>query len=126
MKRSWIGFGLLLVLLILGLLVTWLMKEIHEPVTLALDQAAERIQLGDWSSAEGYFDSARQQWDAWKNVRSCFADHAPVEEIDAGFAELQIYCAARENVAFAAACRELARKVSAVGEAHGLVWRNIL
>ena len=126
MKRSWIGFVLLLILLVLGLLVTWGMGRIHEPITQDLERASDYTMLGDWQNASRFFRSASDRWEQWAHIRSCFADHSPVEEIDAGFAKLQVYCTFRENAAFAAECRELAKKVAAVGEAHGLMWWNIL
>lgn len=125
MKRSWIGLGLLLVLLILGLLITWAMGRIHEPIAAALEQAAEYTLQGDWYNAGLQFDSAKESWEKWAHFRTCFADHSPVEEIDAGFAQLQVFCGAQENAAFAGGCMELAKKVAAVGEAHGLVWWNL-
>ena len=126
MKRSWLGLGLLLVVLVLGLLVTWAMDRIHSPIEEALTAAADAAQQNNWSLAQTHFDSAKNRWEKWLHFRSCFADHSPVEEIDGSFARLQIYCHLRENAAFAADCRELAKKVAAVGEAHGLVWWNIL
>jgi len=126
MRRSWIGLGMLLVLLVLGLLVTWAMDRIHKPIEQSLSAAAQAVQLGNWQQAEDHFGSAKARWDKWQHFRSCFADHSPVEEIDGIFARLELYCTAREDAAFAADCRELAKKVAAVGEAHGLVWWNIL
>ena len=41
MKRSWFGLGLLAVLLAGGLLVTWAMERIHEPVARDLITAGE-------------------------------------------------------------------------------------
>lgn len=126
MKRSWMGLGLLLLLLALGLLTTWVMGNIHEPVARNLEQAAEFTSQGNRTAASACFVQARTNWEQWSRLRSCLADHSPVEEIDAAFARLQVYCAAREDAAFAADCRELAKKVAAVGDAHGLLWWNLL
>ena len=126
MKRSWFGFGILLVLLIAALLTTWAMDEIHEPIAGDLEQAAEFALLDDWENAELFYSRAAEKWEKWEHLRACFADHTPVEEISAELAELEIYGIARENAAFAAACAETAEKGEAVGEAHGLVWWNIL
>lgn len=126
MKRCWIGLGLLLVLLAAGVAVTWAMDSIHDPIAEDLNQAAECILLGDWDSAERFFLQARGEWEKWENFRACFADHNPVEEIGANLAMAEIYRAAREDVAFAAACAEAAEKIEAVGDAHGLFWWNVL
>lgn len=126
MKRSWMGFALLLLLLAGSILVTWVMVHIHEPIEAALIQAADSAADENWIQASLLFREAEAGWVKWEHLRACFADHNPVEEIDAAFAMLKTYCTAREEVAFAGACRDLARKVAAVGEAHEFVWWNLL
>ena len=126
MKRSWIGAGLLLVLLGAGILSAWGMVTLHKPLEEALDRAAASALADDWPEAERSFRQAKENWQQWETFRACFADHTPVEEIDGEFAMLEIYVQARENAAFAAGCRELARKTAAVGEAHGLNLKNLL
>lgn len=126
MKRSWIGFILLLVLLAASLFTTWKMTAIHEPIEAQLQQAAYWSSLDDWETAELFFQKAEKNWKKTEHFRACFADHNPVEEIDAAFAMLKVYCTAREEIAFAGGCRDLARKAAAVGEAHELVWWNFL
>ncbi len=126
MKRSWIGFALLLILLVAGILSTRAMTSIHEPIEKDLQQAAECAMLGDWENTGLFFRKAEESWKKWEHFRSCFADHNPVEEIDASFELLKVYCAAEETIGFAGGCRDLARQVAAVGEAHELVWWNLL
>ena len=126
MKRSWIGLILLVVLLAASQLVTWAMDRIHEPIARQLEQAAEAALDNDWAKAALLAGNSGTQWRKWAHFRGCFADHSPMEEIDAMFAQLEVYAAAEENAAFAASCAETARKVEAVGEAHGLVWWNLL
>ena len=126
MKRSWMGFALLLVLMAAGFGATWAMGRIHEPVAAQLRQAEADAALGDWDDAEGAFRKAWSQWEKWEHFRACFADHSPVEEIDAGFAALGVYCASREELTFRAACLDLAQQIDAVGEAHGMYWWNLL
>lgn len=126
MKRSWIGFALLLVLLAVSILSTWAMVRIHDPIEADLKQAAECAMLGDWEEAVSYSRSAQDRWEKWAHFRACFADHSPVEEIDADFAAMEVYRYDRDEAAFTAACCALARQVAAVGEAHELVWWNVL
>lgn len=125
MKRSWIGFALLLCLLGLSILSSWAMTEIHEPIEEDLNRAAQRALLENWEDTGRFYRRARNRWEDWEQVRACFADHTPVEEIDAGFALLEVYLDARDKIAFAAASRQLAKQASAVGEAHELVWWNL-
>ena len=126
MKRSWIGLGLLVALLALSSLSAWAMVKLHAPVEQQLNQAAECALLGDWGNTEAFFRRGKESWEKLERFRACFADHTPVEEIDSQFALLEIYCVTREQAAFAAACRELAEKCAAVGEAHAFVWWNLL
>jgi len=126
MKRSWIGFALLLVLLLGGILATRQMERIHEPIGIKLQQAAQCALEDNWERADAFFQEAEQAWEKWEHFRSCFADHNPVEEIDGEFELLSVFCGARDSAAFAGGCRALARKVSAVGEAHSLLWWNLL
>lgn len=126
MKRSWMGLILLLVLLAAGIGVTWTMDRIHEPVVRQLRQAAADAAIGDWDDAGQDLDQAKKQWETWEHVRACFSDHSPVEEISANLESLAVFCSAREETAFRAACLELAKQVEAIGDTHGLFWWNLL
>lgn len=126
MKRSWIGFILLLVLLALCILGTFAMTRIHNPIEEALNRAADCALEGEWVRADYFFREAQGTWEKWAHFRTCIADHNPVEEIDAAFAMLTVYANLREEAAFAGGCRDLARKTAAVGEAHEPVLWNLL
>lgn len=126
MIRSWIGFILLVVLLLGCLFVTKTMVDIHDSLQSRLIQAGQAATDGDWARGRELFRQAEEDWEKDAHFRGCFADHNPVEEIDAAFAMLEIYCAAGDTVAFAGGCRSLARQIAAVGEAHEPVFWNLL
>lgn len=126
MKRSWFGFILLLLLLLGSVLSTRVMTSVHASIETELLQAARCAMAGNWEQAGDFFLEAEDGWKQWQHIRSCFADHTPVEEIDGDFELLKVFCAAREDPAFAGGCLQLARQVAAVGEAHELVWWNLL
>lgn len=126
MKRCWFGFGLLVVILVLSILGSLFMTRIHENVEADLVQAAQSALEGDWEEADRCFLRAKRTWKAWEHFRTSLADHTPVEEADADFAETQVYGYTRQDISFAASCLQLARQVAAVGEAHEFVWWNIL
>ncbi len=126
MKRFWFGVILLIVMAAEGFLVTWGMAKVHDPVAENLTQAGEYALSGNWDKAEQISRDAKTFWDTHSLFRACFADHTPMEEINACFGELEIYCRMREETAFAASCMEVSEKVKAMGEAHGLVWENLL
>lgn len=126
MKRSWFGAGMLLVFLICGLLITRAMGDIHDPISQDLITAAEYALTENWEMAEFFSQRAQQRWEKHRKFRACFADHNPVEEVEASLAQLKIYTRMKEETAFAASCGEISRKVQAIGEAHGLILENIL
>lgn len=126
MKRSWIGFFLLVLLLAGCILVTIAMGRIHDPIEAQLIQAAQWAIEENWERSESSFREAMENWKNREHFRACFADHTPMEEIDGNFELLKTLCAAREKLSFAGGCRQLARQVAAVGEAHELVWWNLL
>ena len=82
MKRSWIGFALLMAMLLGGILVTRKMGRIHDPIEKQLQQAAQCALDSNWEQAEFLFQQAEEGWETMEHFRSCFADHNPVEEID--------------------------------------------
>ena len=126
MKRGWIGAGLLAGLLILGLLVTWFMGRTHTGISEELELSARFAIAGNWEEAEELAEEAYEDWqDSW-HFSAAFADHEPMEEIDALFAQLLPYLLNQDAVSFSAACRELARQVEAIGDAHNLNWWNLL
>lgn len=125
MKRSWIGFALLILLLLGSLLAAKVMVDIHEPVESSLAEAAQFALEGSWEMAEARFRRGEELWQKYSHLRSCFADHNPTEQIDAAFETLKIWAAAREVTSFAGSCRSLARQVAAVGEAQQLLWWNL-
>ena len=124
MKRSWMGAGLLVLLLAAGLTVTWRMGRIHEPIAASLTAAGEAALSGDWETAAFLCAGAERFWQDTKVFRACFADHEPMEEVEASFAQLKIFLRTREAIAFAASCGETAKQAKAMGEAHALAWEN--
>ena len=126
MKRSWIGLILLLVLLAGGIAATWAMGQCHTPISRDLANAALAAVEGNWERGESLLLSARTAWGRSRHLTACFADHTPMEEIDALFAQVEVYAAVREETDFAAGCAALAGKVKAMGQAHGASWWNLL
>jgi hypothetical protein len=126
MKRCWIGVVCLVLLLMGGLYVDRVMGRSHAPVSQDLDRAAECAMAEDWTGAEAFTDRARENWEKNWHFSAAFADHEPMENIDALFSRLTVFVAAREKEEFGALCRELSRQVKAMGDAHDLKWWNLL
>ena len=126
MGRFSLGIGLLALFLILGLWVSFSMGSVHENIAQTLDEAAARSLAGDLDTARSLSQQAQTDWDnRWHGVASV-ADHAPMDEIDSLFAQLEVYGKAAQTADIAAYCARLATLVTAVGEAHALNWWNLL
>ena len=126
MKRSWLGLLFLLILLAASLVTTWGMSEIHEDSSEKLEEAADLALSGQWSRAAFLTAQVRHKWDKWELLRAALADHGPIEDLDADFALLEVYGRSQERIAFAATCREMSRRMEAMGDAHGFDLKNIL
>lgn len=125
-RRFWYGVGILTVFLALGLWTAWGMNANQRPVTEQLEQAAQAALSGDMEQGIVLAMTAKEDWQRHRDLTAAVADHAPMEEIDSLFAQVEIYATAEKTVDFAAYCTRLARLVEAVGEAHSLTWQNLL
>ena len=126
MKRMVIGLVLLVSLLAGGSLSALAMVRWHEPLEEKLTQAADFACSRDWEQAVQLRRQVQQLWERRWHMAAAFADHDPMEEIDSLFAQLQIYERYREPMAYSALCRELARELGAMGDAHIPNWWNLL
>ncbi len=126
MKRGWIGLGLLLVLLAGSIAVTCAMDSQHAPMARDLEAASDLALAGEWEKASALAEKTRAEWEEKWNFDAAFADHEPMEAIDGLFAQADVYARTREEISFAAVCAELARRLEAMGDAHGLTWWNLL
>lgn len=126
MKRLWLGVGLLGLLLVLGLGVTWLLGWIHGPTAQALELAVEVGSHGDWSQAQAQFARARSRWEKYYGLTAAVTDHKPMEDIDAAFARNRVYLNRGANTEFLAGCAGLARQVENMEQAQGLAWWDFL
>lgn len=125
MKRGWIGGGLLLGLLVLGLLSARYMQRGSAHVQSRIQTAGEKALVGDWTGAREELSQVREAWERYRDRAAFFADHSPMEEIDAQLSALDVYGAARERIAFGALCADLTQQLTALGEAHKLSWKNL-
>lgn len=125
MKRLWIGLGVLLALLAAGIWAMEYADRIHGSVSSSLEEAARAAVAEDWENAARLQAEAREKWEKRWGVTAALADHTELDEIDAGFARLEIYCRDRHATDFAAQSASLARLVAALGEGHRLSWQAL-
>ena len=126
MARGWLGAGILAVFLALGLMISGAAGRGHMPTGELLEQAAEKTLAGDFEEGIALGKEAREKWDRqWKRT-AAIADHSPMDDVDALFAEMEIYARTEEAPHFAACCKELAQRLQAIADAHRFSWWNVL
>ena len=124
--RFWFGIGLLLVFLVFGLWVAEVMDSGHMQISSMLEQAASAMLDGDPDRGLALAQQAHDRWQHNWHITATVADHAPMDEIDSLFAQLQLYGSVRQQVDFAAYCTRISQLIRAMGEAHTLNWWNVL
>lgn len=126
MKRMYIGIGMLVVLLAVGIGLTAALMAIHAPLADVLDQAGAAAQEGNWPEAEKQLARAQEHWDRWRHVTAAAADHRPMEEMEALFSRLDVLAKLRQADEFTSDCVQLARMAEAMADAQRLTWWNLL
>ena len=126
MGKLSLGVGLLAVLLGLGLWTGHAVEQLHGPVSQSLEQAAQAAVWEDAATAYERMTQAKAAWDACRDGVAAVADHAPMDEIESLFAQLENLRQQGQLSKFGALCAKLSRLVQAMGEAHRLSWWNIL
>ena len=126
MKRIWIGIVLLGVLLIGGIATGEFMEQAHIPVAQDVRQAGEVVLRDQWELAQALVKRAQDRWEEKWPVTAAIADHEPMDEIDALFAQLKTYAAAKEEIAYSAACAHLASLLEAMSHSHSCNWWNLM
>ena len=126
MARGWFGIGILVFFLIFGLVVSALTGNAHLPTGELLEQAAEKTISGDLPGGISLGLEAKQRWQRQWNGTAAVADHSPMDEVDALFAEMTVYARTGEAPHFAACCKELAQRLQAMADAHKFSWWNVL
>lgn len=117
MNRIRIGIALLLVLLWAGWEAQNTMARIHHPLSAAMENAAAYACAGEMRTASALAAFANNQWQQHRTLVSALADHQPLEDIEALFAQLP---AAADEKAFASLCLDLSCKLRAMADAHSL------
>ena len=126
MKRILSGALILAVLLAVGLGIAWKCRQLHNHISQLLEEAGTAAQAQQWEDARRLTHAAAAQWQRSRHFTAGFADHTPMDEIEATFAELQIYLDAQEAPHFQATCARLSLLTQSMADSQGLQWWNIL
>lgn len=126
MSRLWIGIGLMVVLLAMGIGLLWGSSVFFKEFSEQMEQAGDLAMAGNWAAAEKKVAQNRGKWEKWRFFWSSFTDHEPVEQMQSLFSQLEVYRQRQLQVDFATVCRNLAHVAEAIEESHGLKWWSIL
>lgn len=126
MNRLWIGAGLLILFLVLGIVFGVWMDRIHSDLSLALEEASRLASQEKLQEAAALSQDAYARWLRCRNATASLADHTPMEEIDNLFRELEVYVQMDEPVHFAATCAQLSAMLQAMSESQSVSWWNLL
>lgn len=126
MRRLWLGIGLLLSLLAIGLGFLFFSEGFFREFSANLEEASRLALAEDWVAATEKAEKSREMWIQYHRFFSASTDHEPIEEIQELFALLEIY--AREHMAaeFSCVCQSLSNLAEAINESHNLRWWSIL
>ncbi len=126
MKRLYFGFGLLILMLVTGIVITARFSALHAPLAQQLRQAQNAAEAGSWEQARALTEDARTQWENSRHFTAAVADHEPMEQMDSLFARLTVLARLENAEAFAADCAELARLATSMAHSQQLFWWNLL
>jgi len=126
LKRFWLGLVILLILAAVCLVYVRWIQAIYDPVCALLQDAARQSLDGQWDAAWELAQQAQSQWQQNWHLSAAAADHSPMDDIDSLFAQLSILAQTKNRSHFAAVCAQLAARIQATADAHGLTWWNLL
>ena len=126
MKRFWIGFLFLVLLLAFGIWQTVEISGIHTDLSNTLSDAALAARRQDWVAADTLSQNAQDQWDQYRHLTASFADHEPLEEAERLFVELQICKDLSLEENYAVVCSHLSQICKAIAESFHISWWNVL
>ena len=122
MKRLPIGIAVLVGLLILGFWTSHRAETVHGAIVEALQEAA---RAENWAQT-GAAETARRGWEEHRTLTTAIADHTVLDEIEAGFSQLEAFRRRQDLTQFTATCARLAELISALAEGHKLTLGNVL
>ena len=114
MKRCWIGAGILVLILVLGLISGAYLRNFCREASSELTLAAEgKVPV---QRIEG----VRERWEQHRTLLAMLCDHSALASIRE---EFRVLDPAGEN--FQEACLRLAAKLEALGDSQSLSWANV-
>ena len=126
MNKLWIGIGLLIFLLVLGIGLLWGSSVFFGDFSESMEEAGDMALAGNWFASGQKMEQTQKKWERYCHFWASFTDHEPVEQVQVLFAQLELYQKQQLQTEFASACRALSHVAQAIQETHGLKWWSVL
>ena len=123
MRRIWIGIGILVALLGIGMAAMEVMDRQLEAVTQKLEQASE---TENWDEGVSLAREAQTLWNEKWTLMGALSDHSDMDSVDELFAQLEVYQRHRTQTDHAATCARLCEAIHDLKENHRITWWNLL
>lgn len=123
MRRIWIGVGVLLVLLVLGILIMQITDRQLGTVSETLKRSSE---TENWDEAVSLSKKAQKDWKKKWHLMAALTDHTDMDTIDGLFAQLEVYVQHSAKTDYAATCARLSEAIRDLEENHSFSWWNLL
>lgn len=124
--KFWLGTILLVALLAVGFWIAAAASQSHIPISRDLEEAANLALNGNFEDGSTLAQRAKTAWDDHWHATATVADHAPMEDIDGLFSQMEIYRKEKLSTEFAAYCSRISVLIKAISEAQTLNWWNLL
>ena len=126
MKRFWLSFGVLAVMLCAALGNAVYVDTVADAVTGSLRTAEELADRGEWGQAR---ELTRQCFGRWEDCRTYLhivSRHSDLDEILVSFRSVLQYLELEEMDQYAAENRELVTHIELLAEMERPDWLNVL
>ena len=114
MKRCWIGAGILVLILVLGLISGAYLRN------FCREASGELILAAEGKVPAQRIEGVRERWERHQSLLAMLCDQSILEAIGEHF---RILDPAQEN--FRETCLRLAAKLEALGRSQSLSWANV-
>lgn len=126
MKRAWLSFAILAIILSGALFHTWRLARLTDELSGLLLHSERLAEESRWDDAAHMAELAANQWHARDSYLHTTLQHADIDEINLAFSELREYIEHQELDQCAAATARLVTLLELLSEMERPTLLNIL
>lgn len=126
MKHLILGICVLSVILLIALLAAGCLNQTSQQLTSLLNHACQLAEEETLPQAGQLAEKAQSIWENRRGLVASLVDHARMDEIDQGFADLESWQRMESREEYVQTCRSLARKIQSLADAEKAWYYNFL